>query len=86
MAHLVQTQIWYDGIAQDVSIWSSQVSVIIMLVLILLMEIPRRGLFWGKKIPFSKSITSFVRRYHGYYIAWAVIYTFWYHPMENTSG
>ena len=86
VAHLIQTQIWYDGLAQDVSIWSSQVSVIIMLVLILLMEIPRRGLFWKKKIPFSKAITSFVRRYHGYYIAWATVYTFWYHPMENTSG
>jgi len=86
LVHLVQSQVWYDGLAQDVSIWSSQVSVIIMLVLILLMEIPRRGLFWGKKIPFSRSITGFIRRYHGYYIAWAVIYTFWYHPMENTSG
>lgn len=86
IAHLVQSQIWYDGLAQDVSIWSSQVSVIIMLVLVLLMEIPRRGLYWGKKIPFSKAITGFIRRYHGFYIAWAVVYTFWYHPMENTSG
>ena len=34
--HFVQTHIWYDGLAQDVSIWSSQVSVIIMLVWILL--------------------------------------------------
>jgi hypothetical protein len=28
----------------------------------------------------------FVRRYHGYFFAWATIYTFWYHPMENTWG
>jgi hypothetical protein len=28
----------------------------------------------------------FVRRYHGYYFAWATVYTFWYHPMVNTSG
>ena len=86
IAHLIQTQLWYDGLAQDVSIWSSQVSVIIMLVLILLMEIPRRGLFWGKKIPFSKAIISFIRRYHGFYIAWATVYTFWYHPMESPSA
>ncbi len=26
------------------------------------------------------------RRYHGYYFAWATVYTFWYHPMEATSG
>jgi hypothetical protein len=27
-----------------------------------------------------------VAHYHGYVFAWAIIYTFWYHPMENTSG
>ncbi len=81
--HFIQTHIWYDGLAQDVSIWSSQISVIIMLVLILLMENRRRGLFWGKKVPFSKAIIDLVRKYHGYYIAWAIVYTFWYHPMEN---
>ena len=84
--HFIQTHIWYDGLAQDVSIWSSQISVIIMLVLILLMENRRRGLFWGKKIPFSKAIIDLVRKYHGYYIAWAIVYTFWYHPMETTAG
>jgi hypothetical protein len=29
---------------------------------------------------------SFVRKYHGYVFAWATVYTFWYHPMENTVG
>ena len=23
------------------------------------------------------------KRYHGYVFSWAVIYTFWYHPMEG---
>ncbi len=27
-----------------------------------------------------------VRRYHGYFFAWAAIYTLWHHPMENTLG
>jgi hypothetical protein len=84
--HLVQTQIWYDGLAQDVSIWSSQISVIILLVWTLLMENQRRGMFAGKKLPISKQIIQFARKYHGYYFAWATIYTFWYHPMEATSG
>jgi hypothetical protein len=84
--HFVQTHIWYDGLAQDVSIWSSQGSVILMLILILIKENPRRGLFWGKKMPFSKRAVQFVRKYHGYIIAWATVYTFWYHPMEPTSG
>ncbi len=86
MVHFVQTHIWYDGLAQDVSIWSSQGSVILMLVLILLMENRRRGLFWGKKAPISGVAIDFVRKYHGYIFAWGAIYTFWYHPMENTPG
>jgi hypothetical protein len=86
LLHLLQTQIWYDGLAQDVSIFSSQGSVILMLVAILLMENQRRGLFWGKKMPLGKRVMSFVRKYHGYVFAWATVYTFWYHPMENTPG
>lgn len=84
--HLVQTQLWYDGLAQDVSIWSSQWSVILLLVWVLLMENKRRGLFFGQKVPLGQRVTQIARKYHGYYFAWAVIYTFWYHPMEATSG
>lgn len=86
LLHLFQTQIWYDGLAQDVSIWSSQASVVILLVWVLLMENSRRGLFFGKKVKFSNSINRFARQYHGYLFAWAIVYTFWYHPMEGTSG
>ena len=86
LLHFVQTHVWYDGIAQDVSIFSSQGSVILMLVAILLMENQRRGLLWGKKVPLGKRVLSFVRKYHGYVFAWATVYTFWYHPMVNTTG
>ena len=86
LLHFAQTHLFYDGLAQDVSIWSSQGSVILVLVLILLMENRRRGLFWGKKAPLSKEVVGIVRRYHGYIFAWATIYTFWYHPMVSTSG
>lgn len=84
--HLFQTAIWYDGLAQDVSIWSSQWSVIIMLVLILHMENQRRGVFFGKKVRFLTKTGGFIRKYHGYVFSWAIVYTFWFHPMENTSG
>ncbi|MFX0106926.1 MAG: hypothetical protein ACFE7R_01450 [Candidatus Hodarchaeota archaeon] len=81
--HLVQTQIWFDGLAQDVPIWTSQGSVIVMLVLILIIENPRRGLFLGKKAgkPFTARVSGLVRRIHMYPIAWALVYTFWFHPM-----
>ncbi|CAN5643935.1 hypothetical protein BH10CHL1_BH10CHL1_19620 [soil metagenome] len=86
LLHLLQTHLWYDGLAQNVSIFSSQWSVILMLVLILMMENPRRGLFFGQQAPLGKRAVDFVRKYHGYIFSWAIIYTFWYHPMEATSG
>jgi hypothetical protein len=84
--HFVQTHIWYDGLAQDVSIFSSQGSVIVLLVWVLLMENNRRGMFWGKKLPIGKEIVRWARTYHGYFFAWATIYTFWFHPMVSTPG
>ncbi|MFC5289560.1 hypothetical protein ACFPM7_21105 [Actinokineospora guangxiensis] len=84
--HLVQTQLFYDGLAQDVSIFSSQASVVMLLVAVLLMENRRRGLLLGKPAPLGQEVVRFVRRYHGYLFSWAIIYTFWYHPMESTSG
>ena len=84
--HFLQTHIWYDGLAQDVSIFSSQGSVIVLLVWVMLMENSRRGMFFGKKMPISKEIIRVARKYHGYFFAWATIYTFWYHPMVSTSG
>lgn len=84
--HFIQTHIWYDGIAQDTSVFSSQGAVIVMLVWILLMENNRRGLFFGKRLPIGKRIIHIARKYHGYFFAWAIIYTFWFHPMEATNG
>ncbi len=84
--HLIQTAFWYDGLAQDVHEASAQWSVIVLLVAVLVMENQRRGLVFGKQFGFVTEAGKVVRRYHGYYFAWATIYTFWYHPMEYTSG
>lgn len=83
--HLVQTHIWFDGLAQDVPIWSSQYSVIIMLSVILVIENPRRGIFVGRKVgrPFSPQVSGFFRRNHPYLFSWAIVYTFWFHPMDG---
>jgi len=81
--HLIQTHIWFDGLAQDVPIWTSQGSVIVMLAFILIIENPSRGLFLGKKMgkPMTARVSGFFRRNHGYIISWAIVYTFWFHPM-----
>lgn len=86
--HLLQTHLFYDGLAVDVSEQSSQWSVILLLVMILLMENRRRGLFFGQPVGgrIMEESARALRKYHGYYFAWATIYTFWYHPMVNTPG
>ncbi|WP_228004270.1 hypothetical protein [Amycolatopsis sp. YIM 10] len=84
--HEVQTRLFYDGLAQDVSIFSSQGSVVLLLIVVLLMENRRRGLFFGRRAPLSAEVVRFARKYHGYLFSWAAVYTFWYHPMESTSG
>jgi len=84
VAHFVQTYFFYDGTAQDVPVMSSQGSVIVMLVLILIMENRRRGLFFGRKVPLPKDGVLLTRKFHGYYIAWAAVYTFWYHPVVSS--
>lgn len=84
--HFLQTQVWYDGLAQDVPEWTAQWSVILLLVAVVLMENQRRGLAFGYRSAYVTGAADVVRRYHGYYFAWATVYTFWYHPMENTGG
>ena len=68
------------------SIFSSQGSVVLLLVVVLLMENRRRGMFFTTPMPMKAQVIDFARKYHGYLFSWAAIYTFWYHPMLNTSG
>jgi len=84
--HELQTQLFYDGLAQDVSIFSSQGSVVLLLVVVLLMENRRRGMVFTRPMPMKAQVIDFARKYHGYLFSWAAVYTFWYHPMLNTSG
>jgi hypothetical protein len=86
--HFLQTHLFYDGLALDVPEQSSQWSVILLLVIVLLMENQRRGLFFGIKVRSSvmQEAARGLRKYHGYYFAWAIVYTFWYHPMVSTPG
>ncbi|MCY4020816.1 MAG: hypothetical protein OXG39_15495 [Chloroflexi bacterium] len=84
--HYLQSMFFYDGIAQDLPSWTAQFAVALMLIVILGMENQRRGLFFGKKVKFRKAFTDGLRKYHGYFFSFAVIYTFWFHPMIPTLG
>ncbi len=86
LLHMLQTQLTYDGLAQYVPEDTAFGSVAFMLMVVLILETPRRGLFFGRKIGFKKQFIDIVRKYHGYLFSWAIIYTFWYHPTEATPG
>jgi hypothetical protein len=84
--HLLQTALFYDGLAQTVPVMSSQGSVIVMLVMVLILMNGKRGLFFGKKVKLPAKGVQSVFKVHSYYIAWALVYTFWFHPTEGTWG
>ncbi|XP_064597914.1 uncharacterized protein LOC135464418 [Liolophura sinensis] len=97
LLHLLQTHLTYDATAQDVSVVSSQCSVILVLTFITLLEYRDRGLFfgwptrahtdkWSSRLRLNYAPIYIIRRYHGYLCAWGSVYTLWYHPMENTWG
>jgi len=86
LLHYLQTAVWYDGLAQDTSVFSSQISVIFLLVIVLIIEAPRRGLFFGTSGNWLARARPVLIATHGYYFAWAVTYTYWFHPMADTWG
>lgn len=86
LLHIVQSQLWFDGLAASVPEISALGSVAVMLMVIIIFETPRRGLIFGKKFKFKDGFMQIARKYHGYFFSWATIYTFWYHPTEGTWG
>ncbi|KAF6016987.1 hypothetical protein EB796_024698 [Bugula neritina] len=68
---------------------------IVALIIMIFIEFKDRGVIFGYPSPYQlrkyqdavwMSPVYILRKYHGYFIYWAVIFTFWYHPMENTFG
>jgi hypothetical protein len=87
LLHYLHTRRYYDGLAADVPEGTALGSVAFMLMLTLVLEAPRRGLAFGtRRVGLPKELIQLVRRYHGYIFTWAIVYTFWYHPMEPRAG
>lgn len=84
--HWAQSHLWFDGLAQDVPEISAFGSVALLLMVVIILETPRRGLIFGKKVKFHRQFLQVARQYHGYLFSWAIIYTFWYHPTAGTVG
>ncbi|MFX0033953.1 MAG: hypothetical protein ACFE9P_14945 [Candidatus Hermodarchaeota archaeon] len=88
LLHLFQTQLWYDGLAQDVPILTSQGSVIVMLSILLVMQNPKRGIFFGKKEKklMRPEVAKVFMTNHQIIFSWALVYTFWFHPMDSSPA
>lgn len=86
LLHQFQTIISFDGLAQDVSVFSSQYSVILVLVIILLMKLNSRGFIFGYKLNLQQKSLNLLYKIHGFVFVFSIIYTFWYHPMVFTLG
>ena len=88
LLHLIQTHVWYDGLAQDVPILTSQGSVIIMLSILLVMQNPKRGLFFGikEKKLMRPQVVKTMMTSHQVIFSWALVYTFWFHPMDSSPA
>lgn len=85
--HLLQTHFMgYDALAPSVHEMASQGSVILLLVIVMMMETDRRGMWFGQPQSLFNEAIDVAKRYHGYIFSWAVIFTFWYHPMEGYLG
>lgn len=84
--HVLQTQVFYDGLARDVPEVTALGSVALLLMVVLILEAPRRGLVFGRSPRFGARFLAMVKQTHGYLFSWALIYTFWYHPTEGTHG
>lgn len=86
LLHIIQTKIFYDGLAQDTHVFSGQFAVIILLALVHIIENKRRGLLFGKPLGLLNRVRYLVKEYHGYYFSWAIVFTFWFHPIEINVG
>ncbi len=84
--HFIQTIFFYDGLAQDVPIFSSQYSVILILVTLILMQINQRGIFFSFKINVPPKAMKLLYSIHGVLFTFAIVYTFWFHPIVFTIG
>ena len=88
LLHLIQTHVWYDGLAQDVPIMTSQGSVVIMLAILLVMQNPKRGIFFGikEKKAMRPEVAKTFMTSHQVIFSWALVYTFWFHPMDSSPA
>ncbi|ORZ20339.1 hypothetical protein BCR42DRAFT_322582 [Absidia repens] len=85
---LIQSHLFYDGLAIDVSEALTQGTVIMILVMALILAIPRRGIAFGfPKKPIDSIaynvVWQFIKKYHAYMLSFGTVFNFHYHPANK---
>ena len=85
---IVQTHIWYDGLAHDVSETASMGAVFLPVAIAIMMQQTERGIIFGYSLQSETFVilTNIARRFHGYIFVWGILFDFWYHPVESGSA
>lgn len=89
----VHKQIYYDGLVGTLSESVAQNAVVFYLSVVLLMETPRRGMFFHRGRGFfcfaqdvQTALSDFLKRYHGYLFSLAFTVNYHYQAIESTSS
>ena len=88
MLKYTQTSLTYNGLSMHLSLGWGVGTVAIYLCVVSCSYITTRGICFGKgkRCRFWFKPSLFFKKYHGYYICFAIINDFWYHPFESTPG
>lgn len=90
----------YNAMSSHLPLWFGQGTVFNIMLIVLAMQVPVRGMCCGyckkgcsigKKELCNKGkiwneMAFFLRKYHGYYMAFGVTNDWYYHPMEASPG
>ena len=84
----IQTRTSYNGLSQHLPLGWGIGTVSLMLIVVFMLYIPTRGIVCGypRKSKTCNDMGRVVRKYHAYYIAFAITNDLWYHPFETSPG
>jgi len=96
---LLSNALTYNAMSSHLPLWFGQGAVFNMLLIVLAMQVPVRGMCCGScsrgckvgskqisKGEYWTEMAMFMRKYHGYYIAFGVTSDWYYHPLESSPG
>lgn len=99
-AKIITNYYTYSAMSSHLPLWFGQGAVFTIVLIVMAMQVPVRGMCCGYckrgcsvgRLTCCKGgdtwteMATFLRKYHGYYIAFGVTSDWYYHPMESSLG